>query len=282
MRRRRLLTILIIAAAGASAATAAPRPPARIVSLNLCADQYLLALADPAQIVALTRFARDPNMSAAANAARTIPVSRGSAEDVLMLRPDLVISSPFRRQTVAAVLAGRNVATLDLPPADSYTAIVTQVRQVAAAIGHPDRGETLIRRMDTALARLPRAPGGGRTAAYYQRRGFLTGTGTLVDELMQRLGLANLATRLGKPALSQLSLEQMALARPDYLVVESATDRVTDQGTEMLHHPILDGIPRLRIPEAWTVCGGPAYVLAAQSLAAQLRTQRPASPRRDR
>ena len=282
MRRRRLLTILIIAAAGASAAAAAPRPPARIVSLNLCADQYLLALADPAQIVALTRFARDPNMSAAANAARTIPVSRGSAEDVLMLRPDLVISSPFRRQTVAAVLAGRNVATLDLPPADSYTAIVTQVRQVAAAIGHPDRGETLIRRMDTALPRLPRAPGGGRTAAYYQRRGFLTGTGTLVDELMQRLGLANLATRLGKPALSQLSLEQMALARPDYLVVESATDRVTDQGTEMLHHPILDGIPRLRIPEAWTVCGGPAYVLAAQSLAAQLRTQRPASPRRGR
>lgn len=282
MRGRHLLTILIIAAAGASAAAAAPRPPRRIVSLNLCADQYLLALADPAQIVALTRFARDPNMSAAANAARTMPVSRGSAEDVLMLRPDLVISSPFRRQTVAAVLAGRNVATLDLPPADSYTAIVTQVRQVAAAIGHPDRGETLIRRMDTALARLPRAPGGGRTAAYYQRRGFLTGTGTLVDELMQRLGLANLATRLGKPALSQLSLEQMALARPDYLVVESATDRVTDQGTEMLHHPILDGIPRLRIPEAWTVCGGPAYVLAAQSLAAQLRTQRPASPRRGR
>ena len=282
MRGRRLLTILIIAAAGASAAAAAPRPPARIVSLNLCADQYLLALADPAQIVALTRFARDPNMSAAANAARTIPVSRGSAEDVLMLRPDLVIASPFRRQTVAAVLAGRNVATLDLPPADSYTAIVTQVRQVAAAIGHRDRGETLIRRMDTALARLPRAPGGGRTAAYYQRRGFLTGTGTLVDELMQRLGLANLATRLGKPALSQLSLEQMALARPDYLVVESATDRVTDQGTEMLHHPILDGIPRLRIPEAWTVCGGPAYVLAAQSLAAQLRTPRPTVPRRDR
>jgi len=282
MRGRHLLTILIVAAAGASAAASAPRPPRRIVSLNLCADQYLLALADPAQIVALTRFARDPNMSAAANAARTMPVSRGSAEDVLMLRPDLVIASPFRRQTVAAVLAGRHVTTLDLPPADSYAAIVTQVRQVAAAIGHRDRGETLIRRMDTALARLPRAPGGGRTAAYYQRRGFLTGTGTLVDELMQRLGLANLATRLGKPALSQLSLEQMALARPDYLIVESATDRVTDQGTEMLHHPILDGIPRLRIPEAWTVCGGPAYVLAAQSLAAQLRTQRPASPRRGR
>lgn len=250
---------------------AAPSLPRRIVSLNLCADQYLIALADPSQIAALTRFARDPDMSAVAAQASSMPSSRGSAEDVLMLRPDLVIASPFRRKTIADVLGHQHIATLDLPPADSYAAILAQVRQVAAAVGHPDRGERLIRRMDTALARIPPAVGRGRVAAYYQRRGFLTGKGTLIDDLMQRLGLTNLATRLDKPALSQLSLEQMALARPDYLVVESATDRVTDQGTEMLHHPVLARIKRLRIPEAWTVCGGPAYVRAARSLAAQLQ-----------
>jgi iron complex transport system substrate-binding protein len=87
---------------------------------------------------------------------------------------------------------------------------------------------------------------------------------------MTRVGLVNLATRLGKPSLSQLSLEEMAAAHPDYLIVESASDRVVDQGTEMLHHPAIKDIPRLRIPQAWTVCGGPAYVLAAQSLARQI------------
>ena len=269
MRLPHYLTILFATMAGATIA-AAPAPPRRIVSLNLCADQYLLALADPSQIVALTRFARDPAMSAVADQAKALPVSRGSAEDVLMLRPDLVIASPFRRKTLGDVLAGRHIPTIDLPPADTYAAIRTQVRQVAAAVGHRDRGEALIRRMDNALAHIPRNAGRGRVAAYYQRRGFLTGTGTLVDELMGRVGLVNLATRLGKPALSQLSLEAMALARPDFMIVESATDRVTDQGTEMLHHPILAPITRLRIPEAWTVCGGPAYVRAAQSLAAQL------------
>jgi iron complex transport system substrate-binding protein len=91
---------------------------------------------------------------------------------------------------------------------------------------------------------------------------------------MRRLGLTNLATRLGKPVLSQLSLEELVAARPDYLIVESATDRVTDQGTEMLHHPVLKDMPRLRIPQAWTVCGGPAYVLAAKALAAQLAVAR--------
>lgn len=272
----RRLAVLLLAFAGTTAATPAPPPtlPRRIVSLNLCADQYLLALADRSQIVALTRYARDPAMSAVAREASALPFSRGSAEDVLMLRPDLVITSPFRRATIVTALEGQHIATLDLPPADNYAAIVAQTRQVAVAVGHPDRGEALIRRMDTALARLPHNPGRGRVAAYYQRRGFLTGTGTLVDELMRRLGLVNLATKLGRPALSQLPLERMAIARPEFLIVETATDRITDQGTEMLHHPILGGIPRLRIPEAWTVCGGPAYVLAAERLARQLAAHR--------
>ena len=55
-----------------------------------------------------------------------------------------------------------------------------------------------------------------------------------------------------------------------FIIVESATDHVTDQGTEMLHHPALRDIPRIRLPQAWTVCGGPAYVRAARSLVGQI------------
>lgn len=248
----------------------APRPQ-RIVSLNLCADQYLLALADPAQIAALTQLARDPQMSAGAAKAARLPVTRAAAEEVLALRPDLLIAAPGRARETMARLNGRHIAVIDLPPADSYNDIVGQVRAVAAAIGHPARGEALIRRMDARLVRLPRSAGAGRVAAHYQRRGFLTGTGTLIDELMRRVGLTNLAARLGTPPLARLSLEEIALARPDLLIVETATDRVTDQGTEMLHHPLLARIARLRLPQAWTVCGGPAYVLAAESLVRQLR-----------
>lgn len=263
---RRLLALpLILATLGA----ASPRPQ-RIVSLNLCADQYLLALADRGQIAAVTRLSRDPAMSAVAAQAASYPVTRGTGEDVLALRPDLVIADPYWRPETMARLRARGIATLALPPADSYAAIRDQARQVAAAIGRPDRGDRLVAVMDRALAAVPPGAGRGRVAAYYQRRGFLTGGGTLVDEMMRRVGLANLATRLGKPPLARVGLEEMALARPDYLIVESETDRVADQGTEMLHHPLLARIPRLRVPEAWTVCGGPAYVRAAQSLARQL------------
>ena len=269
--RRSLLPWFIPVLLGAAAPPPTPRYPHRIVSLNLCADQYLLALADRGQIAALTRFARDPEMSAAAAKAGSIPTTRGSAEDVLALRPDLIIAAPGRRRETMAQLRNRSIATLDVSFARDYGDIVRQVRDVAAAVGHPARGEALIADMDRRLAAIPRHASQRAEAAYYQRRGFLTGTGTLIDDLMRRVGLRNLARRLGKPALARVGLEELALARPDYLIVETATDRVADQGTELLHHPLLANIPRLRLPQAWTVCGGPAYVQAASSLAEQLQ-----------
>ncbi|WP_336968518.1 ABC transporter substrate-binding protein [Sphingobium aromaticiconvertens] len=259
-----------IASLGAVAQAGEGRRPQRIVSLNLCADQYLIALADPGQIAGLTHNATDPAMSAGAARARGLPIMGQSAEEILAINPDLIIGAPARRSGVMAALNGRDYRMVDLKSAENYGDIIAQIRQVAAAIGQGPRGEAMIARMNRELTALPRLPG-KPVAAYYQRRGYMTGTGTLVDDLMRRVGLTNLAGKLGKPSLSQLSLEEMIMANPDYLVVESATDRITDQGTEMLHHPILDGIPRLRVPQAWTVCGGPAYVLAARSLSQQIQ-----------
>ena len=263
----RLFLILPLLLLGEPASGEKPVAPKRIMSLNLCADQLLLALADRSQVVALTPLARDVAMSAEAVKARSWPIAKGGAETLLALRPDLVISSPYYQIPPQAKGSFRQ---LSLSDANSYPQIVAQVRQVAAAVGHPERGEALVARMNAELAAIPK-PTRQRIAAYYQRRGYMTGTGTLVDDMMQRVGLRNLAGVLGKPVLSRLTLEEMVVAKPDYLIVESATDTVPDKGTEMLHHPALKAMARLRLPESWTVCGSPAYVRATQSLAAQLR-----------
>lgn len=266
----RLCLLSVFFATFSSAAYAESRPR-RILSLNMCADQLLIALADPSQIVGLTQFARDRSMSAEAVRADHFPISRGTSEDVLALEPDLIISGPFH--SIGPQVEKRNYRTINLEPAESYPAIVAQIRQVAAAVGYPDRGEAMIGRMEKDMEGL-RPIKGGPVAAYYQRRGYLTGTGTLIDDLMRRVGLRNLATTLGRPVLSRMSVEEMVSARPDYLIVESGSNKVADQGMEMLHHPALATIARLRLPQAWTVCGGPAYVRAAKSLSAQLHARR--------
>lgn len=243
--------------------------PQRIVSLNLCADQLLVPLVERLRIAALNMNARDPFMSAVASQATGYRTIRGSAEEVLALDPDLIVGAPPFRVAALNSLAGRDYRAIDLPPANSYAEIKAQIASVALATGDGVAARQLVARMDAALARLPRT-GHGRVAAYYQRRGYVTGTGTLVDELMTRAGLVNLATRLGKGPLARLSLEDMVAAQPDLLIIESDSATVTDQGAEMLQHPALRHIPRVTLPQAWTVCGGPAYVDAARSLTAQL------------
>lgn len=271
---RTLLAFASLALLGAARPSPVPAPR-RIVSLNLCADQLLVGLADRSQIVALTEWARDPELSAVAAQARAIPFTHRSAEEVMALRPDLVIGAPFQTRAVLAPLKAHGLKLLDLPWSQDVAAIEAAITTLAAAVGHPERGLRMIAQMRRALASVGPPPGRGRVAAYYQRQGYLTGTGTLVDEMFRRVGLVNLAGRLGRPALSRLSLEEMALARPDFLILESGTRLVADRGTAALHHPLLDAsVPAARhlyIGQALTVCGSPAYAEAVASLAGQIR-----------
>lgn len=271
-----LLGAVLLGAAGALSAAPADRgvarqnsAPQRIMSLNLCTDQLLLALGDRSQIAGLTHNVADPDLSAVPTLARGLPLHRGSAEQLLVINPDLVVGMPASGSAPLVALPRNHYALLDVPHANHPDDIYRAIRQTAAAVGHAERGAALIADMQRDLAALP-SPGRGRVAAYYQRRGYMTGTGTLVDDLMTRVGLVNLAATLGKPPLAQVSLEEIVAADPDFLIVESATDTVTDQGSEMLHHPALKHIPRISVQQAWTVCGGPAYVRAARSIAAQI------------
>ena len=284
LRRLRMFAGLTAMLLGGAAALALPdtterktesATPRRIVSLNLCADQLVLALADRDQIAGMTRNAADAEMSAEAAKARGLRMLGTSAEEILEIQPDLVVGMPVRRGVGIGAIKGQDYRVVDLKSADRLEDVHASIRQVAAAVGHPARGEALIARMTRELAQIPR-PGRGQVAVYYQRRGYMTGTGTLVDDLMTRAGLINLAGKLGKSPLSQVSLEEMVAAQPDYIIVESATQRVSDLGTEMLHHPALRDIPRISLPQAWTVCGSPAYVLAARGIAQQIAAHRQA------
>jgi iron complex transport system substrate-binding protein len=263
-----MLRSLFLALALALPARAAP--PRHIASLNLCADQFLVALADPGQIAGLTRLSHMPNMSPIAAEAAHFPAIASSAEALLARQPDLILTG-WPGQADPAIRAGLRARILVVPPANSYGDILAQVRLVAAAVGHPDRGEALIRRMDAALAAIPRA-GHGRIAADYQRRGYLSGGGTLMDDMMRRVGLVNLATKLGLPALSNLPLERFVATRPDFLITGAGPTR--DLGSAMLDHPAIAAIPRLRLPGSLADCGGPSYPRAVRLLSDQLRDRR--------
>jgi len=275
------LAVLLLCLAGPIGSAAAPvGRPHRIVSLNTCADQYLIALADKDQVAALTQFARDPGMSFYSDRAKAYPITQGQAEAVLALRPDLVIASPYQDASLAAMLTGR-VRFLDIGAAESFDEVVSQTRLIADAIGQHQRGEALVRSMQARVAAAGDRPLGG-VAAHYQRGGYITGPGTLMDDLMGRAGLVNLARRLNGGALGQVSLEQIIYDRPDFLIFTEGESPTQDEGSLSLEHPALNvAVPparRLHIPAALTICGGPSYPAALELLQAEADRAR-AAPR---
>src|SRR3569623_2131733 len=66
--------------------------PLRVASLNLCTDEYLLLLAQPERVVSVSYLSQDPQKSALWKWAQHYRGNRGSIEDVLTLRPDLVLT----------------------------------------------------------------------------------------------------------------------------------------------------------------------------------------------
>ena len=115
----------------------APAVPQRIVSINLCADQLVLALADRGQIAGLTKNATDPEMSGEAAKAHGIALLSNSAEQILAIEPDLIVGMPASRSAALAALPGQTYPLLDLATANRLDEIYASIRETAAVAIEP-------------------------------------------------------------------------------------------------------------------------------------------------
>lgn len=250
---------------------AAADPPKRIASINLCADQYLLSLVPRSHILALSPFADDPNMSAAADAARGIPKVKDDVESVLALKPDLVVASAYTRPSTIALLRQHGLDVFAVPDATNFEELRKQIDVTAKALDVPEKGAVLKRRLDAALARIE-GKGEGRRALYLDRGGFVTGARTLIGAAFAHAGLANAAKSLGVDAIAPVPLEIVMLAKPEIIVTPGVSDS-QDQGAVALRHPALAslaGTRTIHLPVSDTVCPGPSWIGALNRLASGL------------
>ncbi|MEJ2123316.1 MAG: ABC transporter substrate-binding protein [Alphaproteobacteria bacterium] len=256
-------------------------PPQRVVSINACTDQLLFKLARRDQIAALSIYAADPFYSiyAAEVRASGIPLIRGVAEEVLKLRPDLVLAGPWTSAATRERIARHNIPLIELAPAESIAATISAIKRAARILGREARGKALLQQISAALRPHALPPDTRRLSALQlQRRGFTSGAQTLTGELMQRFGLVNAAEKLGIKSIGAAPLETVLKARPDVLIVLENSSRVTDQGAALLSHSALNSAyppeRRIVLPGQLTACGGPALVEAANTLSREINRMR--------
>ena len=240
-----------------------------------------MALADPGQIAGLSTYATDQALSYVAEQAKAFRHDAATAETVVGLNPDLVLAGRFTKRATRDMLDRLGYRLELLDAARSIDDSIAQIRQVAALVGHPDRGEALVAEIEAARARDEAAAAETKpTAAIYQRRGYVTGGDTLTGELLAIAGFTNDGGTLAGKSGGFVPLEQIIASPPDFIVVAGAARRAEDQGSALLAHPALARLyppeRRIVLPEKLTVCGGPSLPAALDWLAGEARRVRPA------
>lgn len=239
-----------------------------IVSLNPCADAILAEVTQPGQILALSHYSADPRSGSMDPAkARQYRTTRGTLEEVIVLRPDLVIDGTFVPPATAAAYRRLGLRLETLGIASTVAESRAQIRQLARLAGNPARGEALIARIDGALAAAAAKDAPPVSALVWEPGGIVPGDDTLIAELLRHTGFANFAAARGLGQADQLPLERV-LADPPRVILVAGSDRA-------LHHPALShlaGTARAALDPRLLYCAGPTIIPAAQRLAAVRRS----------
>ena len=247
--------------------------PVRVASYGLCADQMVLMLAPREQIAAVSPQATGP-LSHYAARARGIPATRGSAEEILASGARLLVTSDMMDKRTMAALDRFGIAVLPLPFANDWAEITAMTRDVAEALGRPERGEAVIADMRATLAAArPSEPRGHwPSIIYYRPDGGGAGGGTFVDAALQAAGYRNLQAEWGPPGWGGVPLERVIGAPPSAFAV-SYFDGAAPSSTVLRRNPLLWGKaqhrPILSVPGKYWNCGSPLLAEAVKWLAAR-------------
>jgi len=148
-----VLSSLVLAVSLTQSSAAAQKP--RVASLNLCADQLIMLLADPEQIVSLSRLATEKAGSFYAEQAASYPQNNATAEEIITVKPDVVIAGAFTVNYTPRLLEELGVSVETLPLANSIEDAINNITLVAKLLDQTARGAQVTQSMRYRLAALP-------------------------------------------------------------------------------------------------------------------------------
>lgn len=232
--------------------------------MNLCTDQLAMMLAAPGQLVSISRVARDPLTSPMHVEAQDYPINHGSAEEIFLLQPDLVLSGIYTDPAAVAMLRRLGIRVEQLALVSNLEEVTERLREVGEHLGRMAEAEAQITAFEARLSALREGRDGGPLTAFYYPNGYTLGTETLSHEILTAAGFTHLSERLGQAYSGRMPLEQLVVAQPE-MIISTAPYPGASRSEAVLRHPVLTNLtdphgPHLSGPE-W-VCGTP-HVLAA-------------------
>ena len=236
--------------------------PQRIVSLDYCADQYVLKFVPPERILAVSPDAAKPFSYMRAQAVGLTQIAP-RAETILALKPDLIVRSYGGGPNALSFFNQAGIPVLQVGWASDLEGMMGVVQEMATGLGAEAAGRVEVERMRDRLEAI--VGQADHQALYMTPGGVTSGPGSLVHEILQAAGYENYLSQTG---WHDLPLEMLVQRQPDQIVYARFDSHVTPWSRA--RHPIaqrvLETRPVTEIEGAWTSCGGWFLVDAIEAL----------------
>ncbi|MEL6420823.1 MAG: ABC transporter substrate-binding protein [Pseudomonadota bacterium] len=248
--------------------------PQRVVSVNLCTDQLAMLLASEQQLHAVSHLASDADTSILAAKAKRYRSNHGFAEEVFLMRPDLVFAGTFTSRATVSILRRLGIRVEEFAPANSFADIRANLLRMGRLLAREREAEAVVEEFDAALAataeKNTEAKNKKPVAALYYSNNYTSGSGTLAAEIIERADIDNLASNIGIVGTVKLPLEVLVTENPDVVVTGKRYGPTGSRASEVLGHPALNGLARgssqAVVQEKYWVCGLPFALEAVKRL----------------
>ncbi len=244
-----------------------PSTPKRVVSMNLCTDQLAMMLASDDQLISVSYLSRDSFSSAMADEAQNYDINHARAEEIYLMKPDLVLAGAYSSQASVEMLRRLDVSVVVVPPAQSLQDVGAALITVGHALGQQYAAQTLLDSFESDLLALTQDAEAATPlrAAIYEANGWTVGNSSLAGQILMAAGLHNIAEDAGLSYGGVLPLELLVLEAPD-LVVSSAPYPGHSRSEALLSHPVIETFKTknaiARIHNGDWICGTPHVVRA--------------------
>ena len=266
-----LAAAALIACSSTLPAPLAAEPLPKIASINLCADQHVLALADPEQVLTVSWLAADPEESLLASEAQQHTLNYGTAEEILKFAPDVVLAGTYTSPFTRTMLRRLGYRVVELEPEASVADIERNVRLVAEIVAQVERGERLVAALrEDVRAIEANRPARKLAAVIVRPGGFTVGADSLANELLTLAGLSNVAAERGLDRWGSLSMEALLRSSPELIVLTGYRSTQPSLANAVLDHPALGRLGAAQrsvtVHTALWACGLPGSIEAAALL----------------
>jgi iron complex transport system substrate-binding protein len=257
-------------------------PPQRIVSGVLASDEMLADMVDLTRICAVTYLVDDRGIS---NVPDHYPAAirrhRGQLEELLAMRPDLVVVTSHSQPSTVKLLLRAGVFVVRVPDANSFDAIAMNIEALGRVLGASKRAEALIDHMRRKLARVEgRVAGRQRPRVLYYSMGSTAGPDSLTDEMIQRAGGYNVIRDTGIRGYTRISPEMAIALQPEVVILSDWSKRSGSNAAETLRaDPAWQQVPAVRTGQihavrgAWVTSGSQFRVEGVEILARLLHPE---------